>query len=211
MVAAASTNTSSRGAMCSLLTLALGAGAAPAVHASISYRTRVETVPSGEQRSALAKCPAGATVLGGGVTNPGGFDEAWVNATRPEDGPDGDTKCDDAWIGYVDNGSADELTLTAYAICARGKIVRDVIYRSKAETILPRRQGFATARCPAGMKVVGGGVFNPGRWFEGEVNAKRPEDGPDADGARNDAWIGFVDNFGPLDPLKVTTYAICRV
>lgn len=65
--------------------------------------------PPGAETGAGVSCPAGDSVLGGGVYN-----ETLRSVSLTSDWPDSGT----SWFGYVHNGSGLDNTTTAYAVCA---------------------------------------------------------------------------------------------
>jgi hypothetical protein len=66
--------------------------------------------PSGAATEVSADCPAGVPVLGGGVVSESGDLTVDVNTTVP----DGSSE----WLAYENNGSPDDDSIQAFAICA---------------------------------------------------------------------------------------------
>jgi hypothetical protein len=93
--------------------------------AELVYVDRTVTSPAGEQSFVSVFCPAGTSVLGGGVTSEsnavGGQN---VNSTFPIDGGDADGVRDDGWGGYIDNYTNAEQFIVASATCAKADNVR---------------------------------------------------------------------------------------
>ena len=74
-------------------------------------------LPAGGTRSAVARCPAGKQVIGGGFTSPGVG--STVVESHPVFGPvAGDSRTTPGWIVWARNPSGPDSTLTAYALCA---------------------------------------------------------------------------------------------
>jgi hypothetical protein len=74
-------------------------------------------LPTGGTRSAVARCPAGKQVFGGGFTSPGAG--TTVVESHPVFGPvAGDSRTTPGWIVWARNPSGPDSTLTAYALCA---------------------------------------------------------------------------------------------
>lgn len=75
------------------------------------------SLPTAGTKSAVARCPAGKQVFGGGFTSPGAG--AAVVESRPVLGPvAGDTRTTPGWLVWARNPSGPDSTLTAYALCA---------------------------------------------------------------------------------------------
>ena len=70
--------------------------------------------PAGSQDFGSVPCPAGKSVLGGGVYGSGDIDQS-VNGSYPGD-PDG-VGSTNGWNGYMNNKSATDETFRVYAIC----------------------------------------------------------------------------------------------
>jgi hypothetical protein len=68
---------------------------------------------------AYVECPAGTKVVGGGGTNAGTRDQMGFGSSYPTDGPDENSRADDAWITSFDNYTNGLLGMTAYAICRK--------------------------------------------------------------------------------------------
>ena len=139
------------------------------------YRKKaVSEVAPGSLGKATAKCPTRSKVVGGGV-----FTRILAPiVSRPKDGPDSGSKADDAWQGAADNIGSDEARMTVYAVCSRGKLKRGLEYR-KASVMLddssPTSLGGATANCPQGSKVLGGGIGSAADSGEVSTSSIRPE------------------------------------
>jgi hypothetical protein len=191
-----------------VLTVMVLAATAGALRQAASSAT--ETVAEGETGSATARCKAGTEAVSGGFR--GEFDPAEVvsgnspqlqvyeSRLRPERG----------WVGAAYNqGATGELT--AFVDCrARGPKVE-----SKARTVdgTPfmgvTRTGEATARCPAGTRVIGGGFGNPTVRVTGDYendNRILPYISRKA-GPRS--WTVEAANFGGADGTLVA-YAYCQ-
>jgi hypothetical protein len=75
------------------------------------------SLPAGGTKSAVARCPAGKQVFGGGYTSPGSG--ATVVESHPVFGPvTGDSRTTPGWIVWARNPSGPDSTLTAYSLCA---------------------------------------------------------------------------------------------
>jgi len=69
-------------------------------------------LPAGGTRSAVARCPEGKQVFGGGFTSPG----AGATVVESHPAPVGGGAA--GWIVWARNPSGPDSTLTAYALCA---------------------------------------------------------------------------------------------
>jgi hypothetical protein len=75
------------------------------------------SLAAGTTKAAVARCPAGKQVFGGGFTSPGAG--AVVVESRPVFGPvNGNTATTPGWVAWARNPSGPDTTLTAYALCA---------------------------------------------------------------------------------------------
>jgi hypothetical protein len=75
------------------------------------------SLPTAGTKSAVARCPAGKQVFGGGFTSPGAG--AAVVESHPVFGPvAGDSRSTPGWIVWARNPSGPDSTLTANALCA---------------------------------------------------------------------------------------------
>ena len=68
-----------------------------------------------------ATCPDGRFVLGGGAFSNGAYGETSVDDSYPVDGPDGDSKADDAWHATIWNTASTARNIEAFAICSKLK------------------------------------------------------------------------------------------
>jgi hypothetical protein len=155
-------------------------------------------------------CPAGRKLTGGGVDGRpidlsakrrGGVPPPEIAATRPEDGPDANSKPDDRWVGVVGRGD-----LTVNAVCA--KKAGTLKYVHSAREPLPRSGpgfGFARARCPQGAEVTGGGADTTGI----DLGLEIVDSSPDPSGA-NQGWVAAATNITSHEE-SIQAYAICRV
>jgi hypothetical protein len=76
-----------------------------------------KNVPAGDGASAVAECPSGTHVVGGGVEVDGPPNRARATGTYPKDDGDVDDVPDDAWKSSAYNLSGLEKDIKTYAIC----------------------------------------------------------------------------------------------
>jgi hypothetical protein len=173
-----------------------------------TYKTVKASIPVNKAVHKVAKCPLGTFVLGGGAGAPGDHGVE-VFQTEPTDGPDKGTKLNDAWEGGVNNSSSHKTKLTVTAICA------DVPKRAVKKVSGPRKvlpdntQDSATAMCPSGTHVVGGGAHTHPHSTDTEVESTFPIDGPDPDTKPDDGWEAVANNDDSGFKIDLHSIALC--
>ncbi|AZS83291.1 hypothetical protein ELQ87_02510 [Streptomyces griseoviridis] len=170
--------------------LVLGGVAASAatVHAAAPDITVVKSAISAPGGEAVAKCPSGSKVIGGGYQGNGAF----ANGGTVYDMVEANTPTSDGqrWGAKFHSGR-----VVAYAICKPGAPIMVV----KSATSAPG--GEAVAKCPSGSKVIGGGYQGNGAFANGGTAYDMVEaNTPTSDGQR---W-GAKFHSG-----RVVAYAIC--
>jgi hypothetical protein len=93
------------------------------------------------------------------------------------------------------------------ALVPTGASAKVVTVRGELKPVAPSVQVVEKVRCPAGLRVTGGGVYTEGATLEDEVGDSYPRDGRDRDAKPDDGWVGSV-NGGALG-AAMRTYAIC--
>ena len=157
-----------------------------------------------------AKCPAGKRVLGGGLLNDSGLTpRVQLLDSRPADGRDRRHRPDDAWTASALVESGSPVRITVYAICTGGRAAESLLYRAKSKTFPAESQRGVTTPCPAGSRIVAGGLSSPGGNHVAWITSLAPADGPDAGNTPNDAYAGRLDHYQKADSLKVTVHAVC--
>jgi Ca2+-binding RTX toxin-like protein len=151
-----------------------------------TIQTKSFNVPPGGRSEETATCPTGTRVVGGGVgdVSPAGtpFD-AWIEVSGPVDetGQAASTETGDvarSWVASVADRVAANPVWRVFALCSTGS---DATVQAKVFSTAPSgdgRKADARATCPAGKRVLGGGVG---------------QTGPPSD------LIGFLHVGGPLD------------
>jgi hypothetical protein len=148
-----------------------------------------ELLPPLVQAGALATCPTGTKPLGGGGFTSSGNTSVNLNSSGPQGG---------SWAIEEGNGTLDDWTLTAVAVCGKAtgyQVVKGPIFSSLANSI-----GGSNATCPAPTVVVGGGVFAASAETSVSVAATFP-------GSRTE-WDAAVTNSSAAATTAVTE-AIC--
>ncbi len=94
-----------------------GLAGAPGISGWEQITSTAVSLPTGGTKAAVARCPAGKQVFGGGFTSPG--PGSTVVESRPVSGPvAGDTRTAPGWLVWARNPSGPDSTLSAYALCA---------------------------------------------------------------------------------------------
>jgi hypothetical protein len=83
---------------------------------SPTYRKVNKPAPANQRTGVHIRCPKHRFVYGGGEENSGGY----LEADASDLGPFGNTAPSRGWYTSVDNLTADEFTLEAFAICGQG-------------------------------------------------------------------------------------------
>ena len=140
----------------------------------VVVRKNGDPISSGDEGGALASCPRGTKLAGGGVATFGGDHATEVGDTEPADGNDNNSKRDDAWVAGVNNGSADTVNFKVTAVCAKRGTYK--VVSSGPKRLPDNSQVSATARCPQGAQVTSGGVRITGTDSDLEVAQSFPFD-----------------------------------
>ncbi|MGH2973510.1 MAG: hypothetical protein ACRDLL_01385 [Solirubrobacterales bacterium] len=152
------------------------------------------------QATKRVSCPSGTKLTGGGVSTEGDSPKVEVAASKPFDGPDANST-PDGWLGSGNNGTNSAKTLNVTAACADSGHYK---YVHSATRPLPNNsEASASASCPVGTSVTGGGVENSGVDIGAEIESSFPL--PDTD------WIGRANNDNTGQAETVQTFAICKV
>ncbi len=182
-------------------------GVASAASGGLSYPPRFtkglpdDSATGDGVTSGSVLCPNGHPhVVGGGVDIEGADPnlDLEVKSTSPSSTSGG------GWSISANNSSGSAAQMTIYAICATG----DYTYATRTVTIPAGDTNAAKARCPAGRKVIGGGVATHPGDHSVEVFISRPADGSDANSRLDDAWYGAAGN-GTDSAVSMRVFAVC--
>jgi hypothetical protein len=198
------------GAVCAVAGLAGPARAAPGGDATVEETTFTPEFAVGE---AVARCPTGTRVVGGGVGTTADAVDSSVQVSGPldETGLTANTADGDiarSWYGNVYNfGGA--RTYKVFALCSASS---DATVEETTFTPAAGAVGEAVARCPAGRRVVGGGVGTTADAVDSSVRVSGPLDetgltANTADGDIARSWYANVRNGGGAPTFKV--FALC--
>ena len=171
-----------------LMLVAIAGLADPALAGSgYGIETATTTVPAGESEAAVAECPPGSKVVGGGFEVEG--DEDTVTAAFPSS--------EQRFTVRATNESlVDASEVKAYAVCDGDIQVKTVVEEGEGDS---GERSVVKASCPKGMTLTGGGVKVEG------TSERILQSSPGGDGSRT--WVGetHVDG-GTSAP---TTYVQC--
>lgn len=171
----------------------------------ISTKTKATTTAGEQIYSAVAKCPRGSSVTGGGAVTNSGYAEEWVLESRP--------KGRRAWkmSAFVSDSNP---TGSAVAICDRKnrysieeKVEVDPLRRGDRRTNVEAVE--ANAKCPSGSFPSGGGFTMDGApdFDSDAINGGMLQSLPQ--GRRG--WYSFAKYYGPIPgTATLTSYAVCR-
>jgi hypothetical protein len=171
---------------------------------------------------AFARCPKGARVVGGGVVKvQGGV--LRLGGSGPLDGTRGvrpvnpaqavvNTRDGDVakrWYAGVSNDGNSPIAVKALAICSR---ISDARIQVTRFSLGGRSTGGASVTCPAGRRVVGGGVIQE-RWPDNRILVSAPLDASgkmrntkDGDVAKR--WRAVIRNL-PQKRVNFKVFALC--
>jgi hypothetical protein len=148
------------------------------------------TNPHGSESAATVSCPTGTAVFGGGALSTA----ADVNVNLADSFP---LATGNGWRADVNNGSSDDHTITAFAICARPSRHYAVVSSGDASAV-PGTQASASVSCAGTSVPLGGGVISSADNLQINANSLRPE---------SHGWTAFVNDAsrvgGPFDARVV--------
>jgi hypothetical protein len=188
----------------------------PVIHVVCDTKTKASdldiytgsvAVTDGTEDSIWADCDPGEKLVGGGANSTGFYaDESYLSASGPSDGSDADQKPDDSWAAELSNdedGGGGAETLGVVAICTE-KTSGDWSYPTSTPKVADGKLKSATATCPKGKRLIGGGVATDGSYDAGlYITSSYP---------KGDGWTGAIANYDTPDDEKrpIRTTAICR-
>jgi hypothetical protein len=232
IVAAALSGCGGSGGPAGVVTLSQPSGAPSAPVRVLKLATVLGPVTSSSTKLTQAACPTGSSTSGGGIATilaGGGTPSSslHVDGTAPA-GPgmrsiNSSGAVAAGWRALGATGGQDVVggVTTVYAICLRGKAfghpARIVVARV-AGPVVAARTARATATCPAGSILLGGGgetqVTSGGNSPSLRLIGSYPSNAAGAalpDGARSPAsWSALADSGGQGDPHVATTaFALC--
>ena len=160
-------------------------------------------------KSAVAKCPKGTRVIGGGAQILDDSGGSRLVGTHPFDGQDADRKPDDGWRGVATNATSEDTHLNVWAVCDEAKGFAYRYVRSKA----PMGPGRTTAiaSCAAAESVSGGGALIRGKGAAADLYLvmSHPADRHVFDGTPDNDWSATGENNTADWTHELSTWAIC--
>jgi hypothetical protein len=149
------------------------------------------TNPPASQTKAVATCPAGSKVLGGGGISSSTSVSANLNTTIPASPK--------SWRADANNPTGSSQVVTAYAVCGKNvtgwKMVTGSSVSNPAGT-----ETHSVADCPGGRAVLGGGVYSSSFDLNVNINSSYP--------VSTIEWSGFENNNSGT-AATTATYVIC--
>lgn len=149
-------------------------------------------VPQSQQASAMASCPTNEQLVGGGYALQAGNDAYTADASYPAvSGP---------WTATITNNTAQTMTIIAYALCLQSApALGGHVVQGDPTTVADGSTQAATAACPAGEVVTGGGFLTTPA-SSGVVVSSRPSDALDG-------WT--ISTKATTGSMAETAYALC--
>jgi hypothetical protein len=187
-----------------LLLLALPAGAAPArptvTPANVpSGYTVVSSGPftavPGAQTPATVSCPGTEQPSDGGAN---AYSDTWavnINSSYP---------VGNEWEVWVNNASSYDYTFYVYAVCLKDNAKEQVV--SSEGYVNPDQTNSATAECPKGLAVVGGGALVSSEDIWLGMNSSTPNQFLHG----RTGWTSAITDADSVNGESFSTYAICR-
>jgi hypothetical protein len=118
----------------------------------LAFKTKTHVVRAQDVGGGTTRCPRGSQILGGGVFVAGApNDGAWVVESRF-------TADREGWRGALVNGDTSRETISVRAVCANGRLARNLVYRERTQVAPEQQQSSATNNCPSGASAVSGGA-----------------------------------------------------
>jgi hypothetical protein len=153
--------------------------------------------PAGLGTGGLAACSSSSVPLSGGGDSSSTQLDVNLNSTYPFS-----SASSSGWVTDVSNPSADDATLTVYAICAKkpGPSGYEIV-AGPIGTNAAGQQSYAYADCSGANVAVGGGVWSSSR--DTAVIASTSDPYP-----TDQHWAGYENNGSSIDQ-KFRAYAVC--
>jgi hypothetical protein len=207
--------------------------AAPAEAASLSTQVATATQPmgnaAGTATNAVAQCPSGATLVGGGIEVGRAADTATpanglkVNGTMPSDSggnPVTNGGTDPSfWTAVGGFGGQSEAgdQVTSFAMCSTGGPAHTTVVTASVSGVATQGNPplIATASCPSGTSLVGGGALGtPPSEASFKPIASYPSNSAGVASANGDqnptSWSAYGSAGAPNPATQVTTaFAAC--
>ena len=165
-------------------------------NAAWSIQSATITNSAGVQNRAIATCPSGTRVLGGGGYSSSGATSVNINSTFPLKVGSGTSAIYD-WITDMNNGDSLAHSATSYAVCGHANGYKLVVGATTTNGALS--QTGASAFCPAPKVPIGGGVLSSSGSTSVNVNTTYPISG---------GWRAYENN-ALSSSVSMTPYVVC--
>jgi hypothetical protein len=153
------------------------------------YVTSKVTLAAGSDDYAVATCPAGSVVVGGGY-----------DATDPDVTFYVQYKYGNGWRGYAKNNSGSSRQITVFAVCLHNAPGASVTQELAQAMLYPGSSTPAIADCPPGSIVTGGGFYvDP----DADLQVYQARKSPTSEG-----WMVWAYNHSGSDKTFLA-YAMC--
>jgi hypothetical protein len=147
------------------------------------------TAANGSQTQGFVTCPTGTVPFGGGAEVTSFSTAANINTSIPTS---------NGWRADVNNASGSDTTFEVYAVCAKAPRYYQVVESSPIAN--PAfGEATATAACPVGTKVLGGGAYSESGDTAVNLNTTIPQ---------GNAWRVDMNN-GSAFSTAYEVYAVC--
>jgi uncharacterized repeat protein (TIGR01451 family) len=213
-------------ATCVVVGLALAPPASAAVGTQVASVSQPMGNTPGTATNAVAQCPAGTVLVGGGIRLGRATDTATpgnglkVNGTIPSDSlgnPVANGATDPAfWNAVGGFGGQSEAgdQVSAFAMCTIGGPAHTVVAVASANAPTAAATATVTASCPGGTRLVGGGALGtPAGSPSFKPIGSFPSDAAGSmlpNGAGDPMWWTAVGSSGAAGPSNTTTaFAVC--
>jgi hypothetical protein len=168
------------------------------------YPTRNVAIPPGGQGERFVTCPKGTTLAGGGVNAFHGDHKTEIASSAPE----GHGATPNAWDATVNNGSAEAVSATVGAVCAKRGTYK--VVRTSPMPLPDHSQVTALANCPKHSHVSSGGVRITGLDNGLEIADSTAFDNGDGNAKPDNGWQGTANNDNSGSSQTMQTFAICK-
>lgn len=163
---------------------------------------RGETSDSDDEvRSDKVECGDGKAIAGGGFI---ATSESFLSQSYPYDGSDSNSTPDDGWAVRLYDTVGGLGGMHVDVVCQSGS----VSYEDATDNAGAHGSASATANCPGGTHVSGGGGKMAGPGAKVNLASSNPIDDSDANETPDDGWKAVAYNDSG-NQQKLTTYAVC--
>jgi hypothetical protein len=179
-----------------LLVVPAGTGASVVQSGGVSYVTTKKSVKPHSFLRAIATCPKGTSVVGGGEQASTKFGTIDLRQTSPVDSGDSGNSPDDGWGVGVYNQSSKPSSIRATAACGDAHAT----YVQKRVPLKAHDGREQDARCPSGLHAYSGGVSSKSSRLRLESTFLAGNHSPSR------TW---TTDFSAPTELTATAYAVC--